>query len=141
MQSFTERDPMTPGFVADHGSVSRLGGGAQVDWASVSNDYIDDVTGKKVLPAGTVVGSLLGDGLISPRVVTTNPAIGILETVAHEDDPCISGYGVLTGGQFWENLLPDATGNPKTLASAVKTELNANGTGFAFQQYSNSLTP
>lgn len=101
-------------------------------------------SGAKFLPAGTVVGTLLdGTGKAAPRIVTTNPAIGILETNA-TDDPKSSdsstGYGILIGGVIYENLLPEATGTPKVLASAVKTELAAAGTGFAFQQYADTRT-
>lgn len=104
--------------------------------------YTGAATGKKRLLAGTVVGSLLGGGKISPRVVTTNPAIGILESTATEDDSfaALSGYGVLVGGVFYENLLPDATGSPATLAAAVKTELTNAGTGFSFEQYGDTRT-
>lgn len=96
--------------------------------------------GAKKLKAGTVVGELLGTGKISPRVVTTNPATGILETDAVEDDTsaAISGYGVIIGGAVYEALLPEASGSPRVLASAVKTELNAAGTGFAFLAYSDA---
>lgn len=95
-------------------------------------------TGKKRLPAGTVVGTLLGSGKISPRVVTTNPAVGIMATAAVEDEPfaAATGYGIFLGGVFYENLLPDASAG--TLASAIKTELNANGTGFAFRTYTDN---
>lgn len=118
-------------FVADPHSLDR-NDGRQVDWANVSATNAD---GHKYIPAGTVVGDLLGTGKISPRVVTTNPAIGILEAEAIEGDTtaALSGYGVLVGGVFFENLLPDATGGPpKTLATAIKTELGSAGTGFAF---------
>lgn len=101
-------------------------------------------SGPKFLPAGTVVGSLLdGTGKVSPRVVTTNPAIGLLETNA-TDDPLStdakSGYGIMVSGVFYENLLPDSSGAPKVLASAIKTELAAAGAGFVFQQYADNRT-
>lgn len=93
-------------------------------------------TGKKKLPAGTAIGTLLGDGKISPRVVTTNPAVGLLATAAVEGEEfaAATGYGIFIGGVFYENMLPDAVSG--TLPSAIKTELNANGTGFAFRTYS-----
>lgn len=96
--------------------------------------------GYKVLPAGTVCGTLLGSGKISPRVASTNPATCILLTNAEEDSRvhAITGYGVVRGGVIYENLLPDATGDPKVLPTDYKTELNANGTGFSFSQYSDS---
>jgi len=96
-------------------------------------------TGTKVLKAGTVVGDALGSGKVSPRVVTTNPAIGILETDAIENSlsAASSGYGIVIGGAVYENLLPESTGSPKVLATAVKTELQTDGVtmGFAFLQY------
>lgn len=120
-------------FVADPHSVIR-NSGRQIDWANVSATNAD---GKKIIYAGTVVGELLGGGKVSPRVVTTNPATGIMETTAVQDAPfaALSGHGVMIGGHFYENLLPDATGSPKTLAAAVKTELNANGFAFSFESY------
>lgn len=97
-------------------------------------------SGSKTLPAGTRVGELLGNGKISPRIVSTNPAFGILETDAIEDDPKapLSGYGVLRGGHLYENLLPGATGSPAVIASGEKTELAANSAGFLFSQYQNT---
>lgn len=95
-------------------------------------------SGKKRLPAGTAVGDLLGTGKISPRIATTNPAIGLLETDAAEDDPsqASSGVGVIIGGSVFEALLPGTSGSPRVLPTAVKTELQSAGTGFAFQVYS-----
>lgn len=99
-------------------------------------------TGAKFLPAGTVIGTLLGSGKASPRIVTTNPAIGLLETNATDDEKApdaLSGYGIIVGGVIYENLLPEATGGPpKVLASAVKTELAAAGMGWVWQSYSDS---
>ena len=123
-------------FVVDEHSIDRTNG-VQMDWTNVS--VTNSATGKKWVPAGTAVGTLLGSGKASPRVVTTNPAAGILETDAHQDAPFDSvGYGLIVGGVLYENLLPDASGTPKTLAAAVKNELNAAGTGFGFQQYIDS---
>lgn len=105
-------------------------------------------TGPKFLPAGTVVGMKKSRDAtpsleqISPRVVTSNPAEGILASDAVENDQsaALTGYGVIRGGSIYENLLPEATGTPKVLASAVKNELQTAGvgTGFMFLQYSDS---
>ena len=123
----------TPGWLVDPHSADR-DGGHQIDWAQVSATNAD---GKKTIPAGATVGILLGNGKISPRVATTNPAVGLLETTAVEGDPtaALTGYGLIVGGVIHENLLPDATGTPRTLAAAIKTELNAAGTGFAWRTY------
>jgi len=130
------------GFIADPHSITRSGG-VQIDWANVAAGYVDATSGKKVLKAGTAVGSLLsGNGSVSPRVVTTNPAVGLLATDAVQDDPAapLSGYGLIKGGIIYETLLPDASGSPPTLAAAIKTELQAAGvsTGFVFVAYSDA---
>jgi hypothetical protein len=128
-------------FVADQNSVDRSYG-YQIDWTNVGAGYLDASTGKHVLPAGTVVGSLLGAGKVSPRVLTTNPAIGILATTAIEGDRA-AGYGayqVYLGGVVYENLLPDSTGAPKVLPAAFKTEMASAGCTFKFQQYADNRT-
>lgn len=118
---------------------------AAIPTALVSGDVATVAgTGAKFLPAGTVCGSLLDNtGKMSPRVVTTNPAVAILETNA-TDDPlspdASSGYGFIVGGVIFENLLPEASGSPKVLASAVKTELASAGMGWVFQQYADTRT-
>lgn len=130
-------------FISDPESVSLLGGGRQINWDNVSTTNAD---GKKHLPAGTVIGTALNTGAnagkVSPRVVTTNPAIGILLTSATQGNPAeaLTGYGILVGGVLYENLLPDASGSPATLATAIKTELNNAGVGFMFEQYGDSRT-
>ena len=50
----------------------------------------------------------------------------------------LSGYGVIIGGSIYENLLPEASGDPAVIDSTYKTELQTAGvgTGFAFFQYS-----
>lgn len=131
-----------PGFVVDHPSME-LSEGRQIDWANVAAGYIDANTGKKVLPAGTVVGDLLGaNKKISPRVVTTNPAVGILATNAVEGErsDSYSGYGLYIGGPVYEALLPDSTGSPKTLAAAIKTELSTAGCTFKYRTYEDNRT-
>lgn len=123
-------------FVADPHSIIR-NSGRQIDWANVSATNAD---GKKVVYAGTVVGELLGTGKVSPRVVTTNPAVGVMETTAIQGElvAALSGYGIIVGGHLYENMLPDATGTPKTLAAAIKTELKNNGYAWSFETYSDN---
>lgn len=128
-----------PSFVVDERSME-VTDGRQIDWANVGAGYINATTGKKRLPAGTVVGSLLGNGLVSPRVLTTNPATGILVSDADEGDlsAAASGYGIYRGGVVYEALLPDAAGAPRVLAAALKTELAAAGCTFKFETYADS---
>jgi hypothetical protein len=126
-------------FVVDPHNTPR-DNGHQIDWENVDDAY-KNADGKKVLPAGTAIGRLLGGGKISPRVVTTNPAVGLLATAAveGEDSAAATGYGIFIGGVFFENLLPDAAGGPpKTLDADIKTELEENGTGFAWRTYSDN---
>ncbi len=95
-------------------------------------------TGPKMLKAGTAVGDAASTtGKLRPRVASSNVAIGLLATNAIENDRSAAqtGYGVIIGGAVYEALLPDAAGSPRVLASGIKTELNAAGTGFAFVLY------
>jgi|SRR5919205_1219171 hypothetical protein len=121
-------------FVVDPHNTPR-DNGHQIDWANVGNGYKNSA-GKKVLPAGTAVGTLLGSGKISPRVADTNPAVALLATTAIEDEDsaAASGYGVFLGGVFYENMLPDASGG--VLPADIKAELAEAGTGFAWRTYS-----
>lgn len=137
----TTKNTGTQGFVGDASSLERVPGGRMIDWTNVTAGVAGAVAlpdGRKVLPAGCVVGELLGSGAVSPRVVTTNPAFGILETDAIQDSlwHASTGVGILTGGVLMENLLPDATGGPpKVLPGAMKTELAAAGCTFKFYEY------
>jgi hypothetical protein len=129
-----------PAWLKTPGNAADRTGGRQIDWANVdADDYTDPASGKKIIPSGTAMGTLLGSGKMSPRVVTTNPAVGLLEGDAIEDDlvHSISGYGLMVGGTVYENLLPDATGGPPaTLAAGIKTELQANcPRGWQFEVY------
>jgi hypothetical protein len=130
-----------PGFIADHKSMEQ-NTGRQIDWTNVAGSYVDADTGKKVIPAGTPVGELLGAGKISPRVVTTNPATGLLATTAVEDAPehAKTGYGVYVGGVVYENFLPTSSGSPTRLAAAVRTELDTAGCTFKWEYYEDNRT-
>lgn len=130
-----------PNFTANPGQET-ADNGHQIDWtnitASVGVVPALNAQGKKVLLAGTPVGSLLGAGKIGPRVANTNPAIGLLRATAVEGEPqaAISGYGIITGNAVvFENLIPGAAGTPATLDQDIKDELDASGTGWAWRQY------
>lgn len=97
----------------------------------------------KFIPAGTVVCEL-STGKIVPR--SSRPgaetATGIIETGANEDSESdsLSGYGVIVGGNLYENLLPDSDPTTGLLPTAYKNEIQTAGvgTGFAFEQYADS---
>jgi len=125
----------TPGFVADHRSTD-LNSGRQIDWANVPAGYADAATGKKLIRAGTVV-SEMADGRLVPTadaVAGAGGAVGLLVSNAQEDHPAhaLSGYGVYIGGVIYEELLPHA------VTAGMKTDLDASGTGFAWETYSDN---
>lgn len=105
--------------------------------------------GPKTIPAGSVMAEITtGDdkGQLVLRAYrptgSTDPATCFLLTPAVQGDvtEAKTGYGCLTGGMLYENLLPDASGDPMVLPSDYKTELQAAGvgTGFGFEQYYDS---
>jgi hypothetical protein len=129
----------TPGFVVDLSSITRTFG-HQILWADVAAGRVNEA-GKKFIPAGTVM--ILRAGKVLPyadRGAGVETSYGILETNALEGDmnAAISGYGVMNGGNFYENLLPEATGTPRVLNATRKTELRAIGTGYGFFQFQDS---
>ena len=97
-------------------------------------------SGYKMIPAGTRMGDAGTNGRMYPRVETSNPAKFILATNAREDGEYGSAqsYGVGRAGMINENLLPGATGTPKVIPAAEKTELAAAGCFFTFKQYRDS---
>lgn len=100
-----------------------------------------NTTSPKMLPAGTAVGKAGStDGLmIFPRVVTTNPAFGILKEDCVEGNPAssLTGVGVWQSGGFWENRLPDAVKNGGSLPAGIKSEL---GVTFKWKNAGNNAT-
>jgi hypothetical protein len=146
-------------YFGEAGELARTTAAAAVGATSVATDalpaalesgdsatYVPDLAAPKVIPAGTRMGDAGTDGKIYPRVVTTNPAKFLLATDAVEEVLGFAGhlnrssYGVIRGGVVYENLLPGATGSPKVIPSAEKTELQTAGvgTGFSFVQYRDS---
>lgn len=129
---------------ADVGDTSITVDGADVTIPDNSVAYVDVLprtTGKKVR-AGTVMDEL-SDGRVVPSALNTSAvtAIGILETDAEEDSrtDAATGYGLLQGGYFYENLLPEAdTNTPSVINSTWKTELLARGGFWQFKQYSDN---
>jgi hypothetical protein len=94
--------------------------------------------GGRHVPGGTVM-DLTAAGLIVPSALATGglTAYCILETNADEDSRSDSatGYGCIRGGALFENLLPEATGDPAVIDSTWKTELRARGGAFLFEQF------
>lgn len=132
----TRYEVSRPPFVADWSSVTR-DTGHTMDWDEVADSYKDS-TGKKFVPAGTVMGET-ANGIAPARAAGPDddpPAIApkfLLATHAHEGSELQnrSGYGVIRGGVIYENLLPAAV-------ASHKTALDTAGTGFAWTTYRDS---
>lgn len=94
--------------------------------------------GGKHVPGGTVM-DLLANGMIVPSALATAgvTAYCILETNADEfsNSDAATGYGCIRGGALFENLLPEATGDPAEIDDTWKTELRARGGAFLFEQF------
>lgn len=92
----------------------------------------------KVVPAGKVLVEL-ASGLVATRAERpgAETARFISKTPMVEDSvsDSRSGYGMITGANLFENLLPDADPITGLLPDAYKTELRANGGAFVFDKY------
>ena len=117
----------TPGFVADHASVSKSTG-RQFDWAEDA-----DLDGVNRIREGTIVGER-ANGYIVPLIgATGEPApFGILISSAHRESrsDAKTGYGVIVGGVIYENLLAEYG---EVGFEAARDALV--GTGFVFETY------
>lgn len=128
----------SPSFIADPGSVARSTG-RQFDWTKVTAAFVNAATGKKHVPAGTVIDQIAATGKIVPRPAGDDTAgqvtIGILASDANQDHPAesLSGYGVITGGRVYTELLPTAPD-----AKALEALKALDGGGFAFESYNDS---
>lgn len=107
----------------------------------VSSNFSGLRTGAKYIPAGTCVAKL-SSGKIIPRVDVTGAetAIGFIETGAASDSETdsLTGYSVLRGGHFNENLLPDADSVTGLISTTYKTEMRTNGGAFVFSKAKDS---
>lgn len=99
-------------------------------------------TGNKRIPAGTALAED-STGKIFPRADVgggTETCYGFAETDITENVPtdAETGFGVIRGGNLFENMLPDAIANGGTLPAGYKTELKANDAQFMFDTYADS---
>lgn len=112
---------------------------AQIESADTAT-YLVSESGKKVIPAGTIMAELSGGKMIPRSAVTgAETAKFILASYAVEgaEHNAESGFGRYIGGPVYENLLPDyGAGSLATW----KTELNTAGvgTGFAWKSYADT---
>lgn len=96
--------------------------------------YLVSASQSKIVPAGTVMCQL-SSGKIVPRAARpgSEEAIGLLWSTASENskNEALTGYGIIVGAVIFENLLPETI-------TSYKTELENNGTSWAWQTYSDS---
>lgn len=97
--------------------------------------------GSRSIPAGTVFCEL-SSGLLVPRLYRpgseTAKFLSITPITEDDDTQAGSGFGFFNGGVVAENLLPEASGSPKTISGTYKTEMIANGCTFFFRQVTDS---
>lgn len=110
--------------------------GALVNAIEAADTAVYAGVGVKSLPAGTVMVEISASKKICPRASrpSSETATGFLASAAHQDSKtdALTGYGMIIGGTVYQNLLPEGTPN-----STVKNELQAAGTGFAWEDYAN----
>ncbi|MBZ9753185.1 hypothetical protein K7W42_20320 [Deinococcus sp. HMF7604] len=126
----------TPAFIADLHSITLWGTGAQIDWTAWT-DAKYGTAGKRKVPAGTVIAFNASGKIVPPTVnagAVTNGPCYLARTDMEEDSrvAALSGFGVITGGNVYDTLLPDAAGNPRSIAAELKTALGAR---FVLQPY------
>lgn len=129
------RQVSRPSFIAQWSSIDRSPG-QQIDWDAVPAAYAN-ASGTKEIPAGTVM-SKLASGKVVPRTdrdIVANPgetASGLLASAASDGarQDAKSGYGLITGGQVYEDLLPD---QGDADFATFQTELDDAGTGFRYE--------
>lgn len=121
-------------------TVTLVGHGFAVgDQIYVSGANLSYVNGLKtvatVADADTFTFAATGSNASATGTITAAyQAVGLLETNAAQNagSHALSGYSLIVGGVFYENLLPDAAGTPKVLPTQYKTELATSGCSIKF---------
>lgn len=138
LTSVTVTSNVATATLVDHGFVV----GEVVRIAGANLAYVNGLkTVATVADDDTFTFEATGSNATATGTITAiQRATGILATPANENSKSdsLSGYGVINGGTFYENMLPDASGSPAVLSAAIKEELAATGLGFAFEQYGDS---
>ena len=137
MGTRTETNLSRASFIVDENSIDR-NAGRQIDWTKVGTAYINPTTGKKEVPAGTmmVTDDAVGSDLIWPRANETGSLTAecLLATnaIEEEKEAPLSGYGCIIGGVIYHTLLPDFS-HPDF--NTWLGELVTTGTGWSWQEY------
>ena len=122
-------------FVADEASTGLLASGATIDLTSFTGAQYG-AAGSRYIPAGTVVSIV--NGLAVTYTGTGQAYIMASDIVENPLFYRGSDYttGLYASGIFFEDRMPDASGSPAVLSSAIKTGL---GNRFTFQSSPGAL--
>jgi len=98
--------------------------GVSVDWDNVAASRKDSVTGKKVIEAYTVMKKTASAKWVPVDAdvdVSTLTDWGLIASDAYEDEAvsAADNYGLLIGGSFYTNMLPDYKAGNTTLAESI----------------------
>lgn len=109
----------TPYWVADFGSLTYHGAGTPMNWDAFPEAKYG-AAGRKFIPSGTAVSVASGkivpaDGTLDTLLMISNANQG-----TPSDSP--SGYGLVVSGSVYESQLPDSTGVPAQLPTAVRAK-------------------
>jgi hypothetical protein len=118
-------------FVADEGSIMQYGLGVSLDFATFTDPKFG-TSGKKVIPAGTIVELNAGGQAVvydGTGQAYLTAAIGLEQ---EEQGGSYGTVGLIVGGVIFENLLPDANPSTGNITAPQKTGLGVN---FVFQKH------
>lgn len=108
------------------GSLAYANGTITVVSVPDANTFTYAATGSNATATGTITASYTAQAIIE-----TDANQGALVEAK-------TGYGQLCGGVLYESLMPDASGTPKVIPAAYKSELVAAGCTFKYTRYSDS---
>jgi len=104
-------------------NLSYVNGLKEIATVADADTFTFTATGANATATGTILAVRKANALLATQAIENNTS------------DAVSGYGCIVGGVFYENLLPDAAGDPAVLSADIKEELALTGTGFAFEQY------
>lgn len=135
---YTTYNPSMPSFVGDLASLDQYPGGLEIEWADVpATAKYQDQDGKQFVKAGTLMAQHPTTKKIAPHQAAAtgySAVVGHLVSNAHKESKsdAITGYGVYTAGNIYENMLPEyldawwaATGKTASAALGFKHYLYA----------------
>ncbi len=101
-----KRTISSPHWVADYTSLDLYGGGAPMDWSAWDTAKYG-AAGQRAVPSGTAV-SLSDAGKIIPADGSRDTLLLMSDAKEWLPSDSISGYGLVTAGNIYEDQLPNA---------------------------------